>query len=116
MTSERFPCTVLLIDDDELSRAVLELVPHRRTASRVIEAFPSGAAALAQLDEAGKSLPRSTQYFAIMQMPGLHATTRLLAAMRPLNSARGQRLMLVDEREAQPVAGAPSRAFDAFLS
>ena len=100
-----FPCTVLLIDDDELSRAVLELY-LTDAGFRVIEA-EDGAAALAQLDEAGESI---ALVLCDMQMPGLHGPA-LLTAMRPLLPAATPVLAMSG---SQPAPEQIAR-FDAFL-
>lgn len=72
------PRNVLLIDDDELSRSVLELY-LTDAGYRVIEA-EDGAAALAHLGRAGGAI---AFVLCDLQMPGLHGPA-LLAAMRPL--------------------------------
>ena len=72
------PRTVLLIDDDELSRSVLELY-LTEAGYRVVEA-ENGAAALAQLGRAGNTI---SLVLCDMQMPGLHGP-ELLTSMRPL--------------------------------
>lgn len=72
------PRTVLLIDDDELSRSVLEL--YLTDAGYHVKEAEHGAAALACLHRVGESV---AIVLCDLQMPGLHGPA-LLAAMRPL--------------------------------
>ena len=99
------PRTVLLIDDDELGRSVLEL--YLTDAGYTVIEAADGAAALAQLQ---RFAPSISIVLCDMQMPGLHGPA-LLAAMLPLLTA-GTPVLAMSGSQPAPEQIA---TFDAFL-
>ena len=97
---------VLLIDDDELSRAVLEL--HFSAAGYAVRVAESGEAALRLLgDAAGDAFD---VVLSDLQMPGLHGP----ALAQALREAAGERMPLLAMSGSEP---SPERyaGFDGFL-
>jgi CheY-like chemotaxis protein len=97
---------ILLIDDDELSRAVLEV--HLTEAGFTVVAVESGEAALALLE--GENPPRIDAVLSDLRMPGLCGA----ALARALRSAAADRVGLIARSGSRPAAATLER-FDAFL-
>ncbi len=97
---------VLLIDDDELSRAVLEL--HLSAAGYVITEAESGEAALERLQDGAES--GFDLILSDLQMPGLHGP----ALARAMRDAAGEQVPLLAMSGSQPAAERYA-GFDGFL-